>query len=147
MARMHADELELDEELVGRLLAAQFPEWGDLPVQRVEPSGTDNATFRLGDGLSVRLARRDGPTEPGGKEVDWLPRLVPLLPLEIGVPVAQGRPSGEYPWFWDVYTWVDGATLPVEAIDAVQAARDLASFVAALQRVESTGAPQGRGIP
>jgi len=35
----------------------------------------------------------------------------------------------------------------VEAIDAIQAARDLAAFVAALRQVDPTGAPQGRGIP
>lgn len=132
MARMHADELEIDEALVRRLLADQFPEWADLPLGLVEPMGTDNAIFRLGDDLSVRLARRDGPTRPGGKEYDWLPRLAPLLPLEIPLPVAQGRPTREYPWFWDVLSWLAGATAPVAEIDAVDAARDLARFVAAL---------------
>lgn len=147
MAGMHADELEIDEALVGRLLAEQFPEWADLPLTRVEPAGTVNTTFRLGDDLSVRLACREGPTEPGGKEFDWLPRLAPLVPLQISVPAAQGRPNGEYPWFWDVYTWVEGDTAPVEEIGAIEAARDLAAFVAALQQVDPTGAPPGRGIP
>lgn len=144
---MHIDEFEIEEALVRRLLAEQFPEWSDLPLSRVEPAGTDNAIFRLGDELSLRLARREGPTEPGGKEVDWLPRLAPLLPLEIPVPVAQGSPNDEYPWFWDVHTWVEGETVPVDEIDAIQAARDLAAFVAALQQVDPAGAPPGRGIP
>jgi aminoglycoside phosphotransferase (APT) family kinase protein len=147
MARMHADELEIDETLVRRLLAAQFPQWADLPLSRIEPSGTVNAIFRLGDELAVRLPRRKGPTEAGGKELDWLPRLAPLLPLEIPVPVAQGGPTAGYPWFWDVYTWVDGEAAPVEAIDAIRAARDLAALVAALQQVDPEGAPRGRGIP
>jgi aminoglycoside phosphotransferase (APT) family kinase protein len=146
MARMHIGELEIDDGLVGRLLAEQFPEWSDLPLRRVLPGGTDNAIFRLGDGLSVRLARLEGPAGPGGKELDWLSRLALLLPLEIPVPVAQGRPNGEYPWFWDVYTWVEGETVPVEEIDAFQAARDLAEFIAALQQVDPAGAPRGRGI-
>jgi aminoglycoside phosphotransferase (APT) family kinase protein len=97
--------------------------------------------------LSLRLPRREGPTEPGGKEFDWLPRLAPLLPLEIPVPVAQGHPTDEYPWFWDVHRWVQGETVPVEEIDAIQAARDLGAFVAALQEIDPAGAPQGRGIP
>ena len=147
MARMHADELEIDEALVRRLLAPEFPPWADLPLSRVEPSGTVNAIFRLGDELALRLPRRRGPTEAGGKELDWLPRLAPQLPLEIPVPVTQGRPSADYPWFWDVYTWVDGETVPVEEIDAVQAARDLAALVAALQRADPKDAPRGRGIP
>ena len=143
---MHADEVEIDEALVRRLLAAQFPAWADRPLGRVELAGTVNAIFRLGDDLSVRLARRNGPTERA-RALDWLPRLSPLLPLEIPVPVAQGRPTVEYPWLWDVSTWVEGATAPVEAIDAVQAARDLAAFVAALQGADAEGAPPGRGVP
>lgn len=147
MPRMHVDELEIDGELVGRLIAEQFPEWADQPLRRIEPVGTDNAIFRLGDDLSVRLAQRSGPTQPGGKEFDWLPRLAALLPLSIPVPVAQGRPTGEYPWFWDVHTWVEGETVPVEEIDAISAANDLAAFVAALQKVDPASAPPGRGIP
>jgi aminoglycoside phosphotransferase (APT) family kinase protein len=147
MTRMHADELDIDVALVARLLAAQFPKWADLRLSRVEPSGTVNAIFRLGDELSVRLPRREGSTKPGGKEFDWLPKLAPSLPLEVPVPVAQGHPSREYPWFWDVYTWVDGETAAVEKIDTIHAARDLAGFIAALQKVDSAGAPPGRGIP
>lgn len=37
--------------------------------------------------------------------------------------------------------------MPIEEIDAIQAARDLAEFVAALQQIDSSGGPQGRGIP
>jgi aminoglycoside phosphotransferase (APT) family kinase protein len=147
MARMHVDELDLHEALVRRLLAEQFPEWAGLQLRRVVPDGTVNAIFRLGDELAVRLARREGPTEPGGKELEWLPRLAPLLPVDVPVPVAQGRPTGEYPWFWGIHTWVDGETVPVEEIDALQAARDLAAFVTALQAIDPAGAPPGRGVP
>jgi aminoglycoside phosphotransferase (APT) family kinase protein len=144
---MHSDELEIDEQLVRRLLREQFPEWANLPLRRIEPGGTVNAIFRLGDELSARLARREGPTEPGGDEVNWLPTLAPLLPVDIPIPVAQGRPSNDYPWFWEIHTWVEGDTVPVEDIDAVQAARDLAALVEALQQVDPAGAPRGRGIP
>jgi hypothetical protein len=36
--------------------------------------------------------------------------------------------------------------VPVEEIDPIQAARDLAELVAALQRIDPTGAPLGRGV-
>jgi aminoglycoside phosphotransferase (APT) family kinase protein len=147
MARMHAGELEIDEALVRRLVAAQFPRWAGLPLRRIEPSGTDNAVFRLGDGLAARLPRIHGPGAPGSKELDWLPRLAPVVPVEIPVPVAQGRPGDGYPWFWEIHTWVEGETVPVEGIDAVRAARDLATLVGALQQVDPEGAPPGRGIP
>jgi aminoglycoside phosphotransferase (APT) family kinase protein len=144
---MHEDELELDEALVRRLLLAQFPEWAELPLRRIEPSGTVNAIFRLGDGLSVRLPRRQGPTQPGSRELDWLPTLARQLPVEVPTPVAQGRPNEGYPWFWEIHTWIEGETAAVVDVDAVQAARDLAALVAALQRIDPAGAPGGRGIP
>lgn len=115
------------------------------PACRAE--GTVNAIFRLGEQLAIRLARRNGPTAPGGKEVEWLPRLAPLLPVEVPVPVAQGRPSRHYPWYWEVHTWVAGEIVSVEEINAIQAARDLAALLAALQQLDSRGAPAGRGIP
>jgi len=31
--KMHADEVRTDASLVGRLLAAQFPRWADLPIR------------------------------------------------------------------------------------------------------------------
>jgi aminoglycoside phosphotransferase (APT) family kinase protein len=147
MTRMHDDELDLDETLVRRLLAEQFPEWPELPLQRIEPSGTVNAIFRLGDELSVRLPRRQGPAVPSTVELEWLPKLAPQLPVEIPVPVGQGRPGAGYPWFWEIHTWVEGEIVAVEEIDALAAACDLAALVAALQRIDPAGAPPGRGIP
>jgi aminoglycoside phosphotransferase (APT) family kinase protein len=147
MARMHTDEIELDEAFARRLVAAQFPDWADLPLRRVEPSGTVNAVFRLGAELSVRLPRLNGPTTPGGRELEWLPTLAPLLPMDVPVPVAQGRPSDDYPWFWEVHTWVEGDTVPVAEIDEIQAARDLAGLVKTMQQLDPAGAPRGRGIP
>ena len=86
---MHIDELAIDEALVRRLIGEQFPEWSRLPLRRVEPQGTDNAIFRLGDELSVRIPRRDGATSPGSKELEWLPRLAPVVPAEIPVPMPR----------------------------------------------------------
>ncbi len=145
--KMHADELKIEERLVRRLLVDQFPRWAELPLRKVEPVGTVNAVFRLGDEYSIRLARREGPTTPGGSEFLWLPKIAPLVPLEIPVPIAQGRPNNEYPWFWEIHSWLKGETVPIEALEEIQAARDLAEFVLALQQVDPTGGPLGRGIP
>jgi aminoglycoside phosphotransferase (APT) family kinase protein len=145
--RMHADELDVDEALARHLVSEQFPEWGTLPLRRIEPSGTDNAIFRLGAELAVRIPRRDGTPSPGSKELEWLPTLAPLVPVEIPVPVAQGLPGCGYPWCWEIHTWVAGETVPVAEIDTIQAAADLAAIVRALQQVDPDGAPPGRGNP
>ena len=144
---MHGDEIEIGEALVRSLLREQFPLWSELRLERIQPAGTVHAIFRLGDELSLRLARHDGPTAPGSKELDWLPRLAPTLPFEVPMPVAQGRPGQGYPWFWEIHEWVEGETVPMETIDAIEAARDLAAFVGALHRLSPAGAPRGRGVP
>jgi aminoglycoside phosphotransferase (APT) family kinase protein len=52
---MHEDEIEVDEALVRGLLSAQFPDLAARPLTLVEPWGTDNAIWRLGDDLVVCL--------------------------------------------------------------------------------------------
>src|SRR5207302_9216282 len=47
VVKMHEDELETDEDLVRRLLAAQFPQWAELPLRALPFGGTDNAIYRL----------------------------------------------------------------------------------------------------
>ena len=59
---MHADEVDTDPALVRRLLAAQFADWADLPIEPVEPRGTDNALYRVGEDMVARLPRRPGTT-------------------------------------------------------------------------------------
>jgi hypothetical protein len=53
-SRMHADELQIDERLVRGLLAEQFPEWAELPIEPVFPWGTDNALFWIHGDLDGR---------------------------------------------------------------------------------------------
>ena len=79
--KMHADEVETNVSLVRRLLSEQFPDWADLPIEPVPSAGTDNALYRLGDDMVVRLPRIGWATGQAEIERQWLPRLAPLLPL------------------------------------------------------------------
>ena len=153
-SRMHADEVGTDASLVGRLLAAQFPRWAGLPVEPVRSAGTDNATYRLGDDMAVRLPRIPGAVGQVEKEHRWLPRLAPLLPLAVPAPLAKGTPGEGYPWSWSVYRWLEGEDAALGCIaDPIQAARELARFLAALRRVDTAGGPPPgphnslRGVP
>jgi aminoglycoside phosphotransferase (APT) family kinase protein len=146
---MHEGELEIDVPLVRRLLAAQFPRWADLPIERVEPAGTDNAIFRLGADLAVRLPRIRWANDEPAKAQRWLPRLAPLLPLAIPVPIALGTPAEGYPWEWSVCRWLGGENATVDRLDPAHSATDLAGFIAAFQRIDATDGPpaEGRGGP
>ena len=140
--KMHADEVESDVALVRRLLAAQFPQWGRLPIVPVPSAGTDNALYRLGDAMAVRLPRILWAVGQADKEDVWLPRLAPVLPLAVPTVLAHGAPGAGYPYPWAVYRWLDGvnaAQSPPE--DMVGAAVELAHFLRALQGIDTTGGP------
>ncbi|MET8279934.1 aminoglycoside phosphotransferase family protein [Micromonospora sp. NPDC005174] len=145
----HSDETtarRIDVDLVRRLVAEQFPRWADLPVRPVEVGGWDNRTFHLGDEMTVRLPSGEGYVLQVAKEQRWLPVLGRLLPLEIPVPLAQGRPGAGYPYSWSVYRWIDGHTARPERIDDLtRFATDLAAFLRALRAVEATGGPAAGG--
>jgi aminoglycoside phosphotransferase (APT) family kinase protein len=146
--KMHADELDTDEALVRRLLAAQFPHWAELPIEALPMGGTDNAIYRLGDELSVRLPRRaDWAVGSSDKEFEWLPKLAPLLPFRLPTPVARGAPGEGYPHAWAIYDWLDGEDAASAPLDLPRAAVDLAGLLEALRRIDPTGGPQpgGRG--
>ena len=146
---MHADELDIDVSLVRRLLAGQFPQWVDLPLERVPSAGTDNALYRLGDDMVVRLPRIESAVGGGDNAHEWLPRLAPFLPVAIPFPLAKGMPAEEFPWPWSVYRWLEGVNPTVGSVaDPESLARDLAQFVKALHRIDLAGGPPAtRGVP
>ncbi len=74
---MRSDGVDIDGSPVARLIAGQFPRWADLPVTGVRPAGTDNAVYRLGGDLVVRLPRVPGAAGNVDTEQRWLPRPAP----------------------------------------------------------------------
>jgi aminoglycoside phosphotransferase (APT) family kinase protein len=134
--------VHIDANLVRRLVAAQFPRWADLPVRPVEAGGWDNRTFHLGPRMTVRLPSAAQYALQVEKEHRWLPKLAPLLPLPIPVPLAKGAPSDGYPWQWSVYRWLEGEPASVGSIaDLRRFATELAEFLNALRRIDPTGGP------
>ena len=129
-------------ELVSRLVADQFPQWAHLPVRPVTIDGWDNATFRLGDALSVRLPSGEAYAAQVEKEHLWLPLLARELPLAIPEPLARGVPAYGFPWPWSVYRWLPGESASVAAIDELSAlATALAEFLSALYEIDPAGGP------
>lgn len=132
----------IDAALVKRLLAAQFPQWSDLPVRPVEVDGWDNRTYRVGDSLTARLPTAPGYVPAVAKENAWLPRLAPSLPVAVPPILGEGVPGEGYPFPWSVRGWLDGETAARERIDDMaQFAVSVAEFILALQRCDTTGGP------
>jgi aminoglycoside phosphotransferase (APT) family kinase protein len=139
---MHDKEVDVDDALVRRLLRTQMPDIADRPLTIVEPWGTDNAIWRLGDDLVVRLPRIQWATGQIAREAMWLPRLAPHLPVAVPEPVAVGEPGEGYPYNWAVHRWIAGESATLAVInDPVTFALDLARFVRKLQAVPADGAP------
>lgn len=142
---MHDDEVDVDEALVRRLLAAQLPDLADRPLTVVEPWGTDNALWRLGDDLIVRLPRIRWATGQVDREAMWLPRLASHLSVAVPEPVAVGEPGHGYPYRWAVHRWLPGDGAILDRIDdPTMFALELAQVVRELQGLRTDGAPAAR---
>ena len=133
----------IDDDLVRSLIAAQFPQWAELAVQRWPSGGTVNAMYRLGDDLVVRLPLVAGGAKDVAMEQDWLPRLASWLPTDIPDVLGAGQPAEGYPWPWSVYRWLAGEHPKAGALsEPVLLAKDLAEFVAAMRSITLPGAPR-----
>jgi len=140
--KLRAGKFNVDVPLVQRLVGTQFPQWADLPIRAVDNDGWDNWTFHLGDRMKVRLPSAMGYSEQAEKEARWLPKLAPRLPLPVPVPVGIGQAAEGYPCSWSIYEWLEGEPTRREAVDdPVQFGWDLAKFLIALQRIDTTGGP------
>jgi aminoglycoside phosphotransferase (APT) family kinase protein len=132
----------IDAILVQRLIAKQFPHWKHLSVQPVANAGWDNRTFHLGEHMLVRMPSAEEYAAQVEKEQRWLPKLAPLLPLQIPVPLAMGEPAEGYPWKWSIYHWLEGdAATTAPIADLRDFAKSLAQFLIALQNIDPTGGP------
>ncbi len=140
--KMHDDELDINKPLVSRLIAEQFPDRAGLALEAVLSAGTDNALYRLGSDMAVRLPRRMDAALQVEKESLWLPRLAPYLPLAIPVPLALGIPAAGYPFHWSVCRWLSGEDAVSSPVtDLHEAAISLSRFISALQKTDITGGP------
>jgi aminoglycoside phosphotransferase (APT) family kinase protein len=146
VGRMHADEIDIDADLVRGLLAAHFPRWAGLPITRVASAGTENAMFRLGTDLAARLPMIAGATAGIVREQQWLPKLAPHLPVAVPEVIGVGEPTEDFPWQWSVCRWLTGCNPEVDSLaEPEDLAIDLAEFISALRAVDPTGGPrQGR---
>jgi aminoglycoside phosphotransferase (APT) family kinase protein len=150
VTRLHDDELDVDEQLVRRLLGTVSSTYDAVPLRRFEATGSDNALFRLGDDLLVRVPRQPGGSRTIEKEQRWLPYVAPHLPVAVPEVVAVGEPAFGYPEKWSVVRYLDGER--PELPEPGQAPRhslaaDLAAVVRALRTLPvPDGAQHDRGL-
>ena len=148
VSMLHDDEADTSPEVVKALVAGRMPEMAGLPLARIARSGTENALYRLGDELLVRLPLTAGAARNVAREARWLEKLADALPLRIPEVVAVGEPDGTYPFSWLVQRWLPGAdALHTPPRDLEEAADDLAALVHQLRAFGELPEPGGRGGP
>ena len=134
--------VEINTDLVKKLIKNQFPQWANLPVHPVKYSGWDNRTFRLGDWWSVRLPSHERYAVQVAKEHRWLPVFSHFLQIPIPKPVAIGRSSEDYPLPWSIYLWIEGESAAHTRPNKMeQFAHTLGTFILDLHQVPIIGGP------
>lgn len=153
MARMHADELEIEAALVRSLIEEQFPQYSGLAIRALPSEGTENAIFRVGADLAIRLPRVASASKQAEREALWLPKLAPHLSLAIPEPLGLGRPTRAYPHPWAICRWLEGDDAYTRGPDnLVDSARRLGRFIRSLRDAPVAGdtslvaKTSGRGV-
>ncbi len=147
-SKLHPDEISINKELVSRLIKAQFPQWADLSIEKVNSAGTDNVIFRLGKEMAIRLPRTISAASNIYKEWKWLPILAQQVSLSIPTPISRGIQTKDYPCPWLIYKWLDGKNGTESEFDLNNAAITLGNFIKDLQKVDTSNAPfSQRGGP
>jgi aminoglycoside phosphotransferase (APT) family kinase protein len=143
-----AADVQVDSGLIEALLQEQHPDLSGRPLVDVG-EGWDNAVFRLGEDLAVRVPRRAASATLIEREQRWLPALSPRLPVPVPVPVRVGVPGCGYPWQWSVVPWLAGVTALGASIADAAFATSLSEFLVALHEPAAVDAPQNpwRGVP
>ncbi|MBX3710165.1 MAG: aminoglycoside phosphotransferase family protein [Gammaproteobacteria bacterium] len=153
MGKMHENEFEINEDIVRTLLKSQCPQWADLSISPIKSTGTDNALFRLGADLIMRLPRIEW--EPGSisksinKEYEWLPKIANFLKMPISEPIFKGNSDQSYPWPWLISTWNEGHNPNFEKDNEYEhLAKDLALFLNDFHKISLPNGPLSRrGVP
>ena len=142
-----AAEVLIDVALVRALLETQHPDLSGLALKEIGV-GWDNATFRLGSELAVRLPRRSFSAALIENEQRWLPEIADRLPIPVPSPLRKGAPGVGYPWSWSILPWLRGESADLEPLEPDQA-QPLARFLKALHVSPPADAPKSkvRGVP
>jgi len=123
----------IDESLAQKLVANQFPKFANLAIRSLKSGGTDNAVFRLGEQLVLRLPVASYAAGQLQKEMDILPSFSEL-PLQVPELVGVGRPSSLLDASWCIYSWIEGEDLTeLPRNNSVQTATSLGGFLLALR--------------
>jgi aminoglycoside phosphotransferase (APT) family kinase protein len=152
MADSPAAERTLTEDELRELLRPAVGELANLPLTMIA-EGWDNAIWKLGSELAVRVPRRERAAPLIQHEQFALPMIGPRLAalgVRVPVPAFRGAPTDSFPWPWSIVPWIEGDhALGRPRPRNTAWASHLAQALMALHRPAPDDAPQNpvRGVP
>lgn len=130
--------------MVRDLVDEHFPQWRHLQIQAVQPAGTVNAIFQIGEDVVARFPLEAG--EPSAvreelsAEAAAAEELLGSTRFATPAPIAIGEPGAGYPQAWSVYTWLPGTLAFDESPSGSDAfAADLAGFINDVRAINTRG--------
>lgn len=135
--------MEMNQNIVHRLIQLQCPQFAHLDIRPVARSGHDNRTFHLGNEMIVRLPSGEDYALQIEKENKWLPFLAKHLSLPISTPIFLGKATDFYPYPWSILKYIEGDTVNQQNINSLESfAEELSFFLKELQSIEVNDAPK-----
>jgi len=139
-----AAEVFIDEKLVRTLIESQYPQFAHLPCYQVG-EGFDNALWRLGDDLVVRVPRREIAAELIEHELRWLPVVAGHVTLQTPLPHWAGQATEQFTWPWLIAHWIDG--VPGDEVSLDDRGRPAAALATFLREIHVATPPDAPTNP
>ena len=136
---MHKEEIEINDDIVRRLIVEQFPQFASFPIHKVHSTGTVNAVYRLGEEYCVRLPRLDWAGKSLNNEWTVLSAISSSITLAVPQVIEKGEPNAEYPLDWGIYRWIQGDVYGSVPVDELEATEVLVRFIIELRKVKTLG--------
>lgn len=134
---VHPNQLNVDDELVRRLLAEQFPALSKYKVERVNTPATVNSIFRIGSEYVARLPFASTNVDELKKEVEAFKEFSQIVPFSVPSPIAIGAPSDQYDSAWSIFEWLPGdVAKPGELPVGGALVMDIVSLISTLRSCE-----------
>lgn len=135
-------EIAVDEPLA-RTLVDRFAPLAGRPL-RLLSRGWDRTAWLADERFVFGFPRRAVVVPGLERELEWLPRLAPQLPVAIPVPEFVGAPGDEFPWPFFGSAFIPGEeAIAVELDDArrTEVGVELARFLRALHALDGASLP------
>ena len=131
--------INIDLDLVKKLIKEQFPIYKNLEIKEVDIQGHDNRSFILGSDKIIRIPSSKDYAEKVDIEQKYLPLLAKNLKVKISKPLKLGKPNCNYPFYWSIYAYIEGKSLNFidkNILNLELIAEQLAGFIKELHSID-----------